>query len=165
MSPQKLWTEEEVAMLKTLRAEGLSASQTALRMNAGFTKNAVIGKLDRLRKKEQQPRTYQGISATLDSQEDRYARGCVNASRILKTAARPPPMWDDKHQIMPTETAVTIYDLRYGVCRMPVGDHDGPVDERLFCGARTKKASVYCAECYRICYLPLHTSQTAFRGS
>ncbi|MFA5567997.1 MAG: GcrA family cell cycle regulator [Trueperaceae bacterium] len=42
------WTPERVELLKTLRAEGHSASQIAKRLGGGVTRNAVIGKVSRL---------------------------------------------------------------------------------------------------------------------
>ncbi len=42
------WTEERVEKLKELWAEGLSASEIA-RVLGGVTRNAVIGKVHRLR--------------------------------------------------------------------------------------------------------------------
>lgn len=44
------WTDERVAVLRKMRAEGGSAGQIAREM--GLTRNAVIGKLWRMRKAE-----------------------------------------------------------------------------------------------------------------
>ena len=43
-----MWTEDRVELLKTLWGEGLSASQTANKLGAGISRNAVIGKVHRL---------------------------------------------------------------------------------------------------------------------
>jgi len=43
------WTEDRVAELKRLYADGLSFSQIAKELNCGFSSNAVIGKLHRLK--------------------------------------------------------------------------------------------------------------------
>ncbi|NBU29555.1 MAG: GcrA cell cycle regulator, partial [Caulobacteraceae bacterium] len=42
------WTDERVNTLRTLWAEGLSASQIAKQLGGGVTRNAVIGKVHRL---------------------------------------------------------------------------------------------------------------------
>lgn len=42
------WTEDRVATLRRLWADGLSASQIARELGSGVTRNAVIGKLHRL---------------------------------------------------------------------------------------------------------------------
>jgi GcrA cell cycle regulator len=46
---QFVWTDEQVAALKRLHAEGLSASQIAKKLGHGCTRSAVIGKLHRLK--------------------------------------------------------------------------------------------------------------------
>lgn len=43
------WTDERVALLKKLWMEGLSASQIAAELSGGVTRNAVIGKVHRLK--------------------------------------------------------------------------------------------------------------------
>ncbi|MCF4097585.1 GcrA family cell cycle regulator [Maritalea mediterranea] len=43
------WTDERVAILKKLWMEGLSASQIAAELGEGVTRNAVIGKVHRLK--------------------------------------------------------------------------------------------------------------------
>jgi GcrA cell cycle regulator len=43
------WTEERVELLKKLWMEGLSASQIAGILGEGVTRNAVIGKVHRLK--------------------------------------------------------------------------------------------------------------------
>lgn len=43
------WTDERVAILKKLWLEGLSASQIAAELSGGVTRNAVIGKVHRLK--------------------------------------------------------------------------------------------------------------------
>ncbi|MCD7058993.1 GcrA family cell cycle regulator [Pelagibacterium xiamenense] len=43
------WTDERVALLKKLWMEGLSASQIAAELSNGVTRNAVIGKVHRLK--------------------------------------------------------------------------------------------------------------------
>jgi GcrA cell cycle regulator len=43
------WTEDRVETLKKLWTEGLSASQIAKEMGEGVTRNAIIGKVHRLK--------------------------------------------------------------------------------------------------------------------
>ena len=43
------WTDERVELLKKLWMEGLSASQIAAELSDGVTRNAVIGKVHRLK--------------------------------------------------------------------------------------------------------------------
>ena len=44
-----MWTQSRVMLLTVLWAEGCSASQIAARLNCGITRNAVIGKVHRLK--------------------------------------------------------------------------------------------------------------------
>ncbi|HHB83366.1 MAG TPA: GcrA cell cycle regulator, partial [Devosia sp.] len=43
------WTDDRVSILKKLWMEGLSASQIAVELGEGVTRNAVIGKVHRLK--------------------------------------------------------------------------------------------------------------------
>ena len=50
VAPEKaIWSEERVELLKKLWEQGLSASQIATQLALGVTRNAVIGKVHRLR--------------------------------------------------------------------------------------------------------------------
>ena len=75
------WTEERVAELKKLWAEGHSASQIAKRLGS-VTRNAVIGKVHRL-----------GLS------------GRATPSRPVK---RPPRLARPKPQVMPRQAATPV---------------------------------------------------------
>ena len=66
------WTEERVELLKKLWMEGLSASQIAAELGDGVTRNAVIGKVHRLK-----------LSAR--------AKPATTAAPRARTTARPAP--------------------------------------------------------------------------
>ena len=62
------WTDERVEMLKQLWTEGLSASQIADRMG-GVSRNAVIGKVHRLKLESRAKSTVGAVSAPLQASE------------------------------------------------------------------------------------------------
>ena len=65
------WTDERVEALKTLWAEGLSASQIAARLG-GVTRNAVIGKVHRLKLSSRGPRDGRARKAEKDGKFRRF---------------------------------------------------------------------------------------------
>jgi GcrA cell cycle regulator len=63
---QFIWTDERVVSLKRMHAEGLSASKIAKTFGHGCTRNAVIGKVHRLKlNREKKERSGRGVSATV----------------------------------------------------------------------------------------------------
>lgn len=157
------WTEERVAELKKLWAEGHSASQIAKRLGS-VTRNAVIGKVHRL-----------GLS------------GRATPSRPVK---RPPRLARPKPQAMPRQTSaaaprtntavavraepvhthiteaeaniepkrlsngdmVTVLTVKDSMCKWPIGD---PADNNFgFCGHASAEGSPYCAEHARVAFQP-----------
>ena len=58
MSQTLRWTDERIEQLKTLWQQGHSASQIALMMGDGITRNAVIGKVHRLKLSGDRPTTF-----------------------------------------------------------------------------------------------------------
>jgi GcrA cell cycle regulator len=47
---QDLWTDESIALLRKLWAEGVSASAIAAQLGGGISRSAVLGKINRLRR-------------------------------------------------------------------------------------------------------------------
>ena len=141
------WTDDRVNALKSLWADGLSAGQIASKL--GYTtRNAVIGKLDRLglmgrlksstaapreRKPMSEPRTKRPPSAAF-----KYIAHSGNELLDL---------------FIPPEQRCTLLELTDDTCRWPVGD---PAEEEFyFCGGQTLDWSPYCATHSSIAYLPL----------
>jgi GcrA cell cycle regulator len=144
------WTEERVALLKKLWAEGHSASQIAKQIG-GVTRNAVIGKVHRL-----------GLAgrATPSRPAKRPARPRPQRSQ-LPTAPRmrpasggyTPPVLTvvlDPIRLEDGKT-VSVLTLRDDMCKFPIGDP--PDVDFAFCG-RTACAGPYCADHARLAYQP-----------
>lgn len=147
------WTEERVALLKKLWAEGLSASQIAKQLT-GVTRNAVIGKVHRL-----------GLAgrATPSRPAKRPVRinrprvvGAATATTGARTRQPPQPYIEPEKPVL--EPAVfddgsiaTVLTLNDRMCKWPIGD---PQDETFaFCG-RNACSGPYCAEHARHAYQP-----------
>ncbi len=47
---QDLWTDESIALLRKLWAEGVPASAIAAQLGGGISRSAVLGKINRLRR-------------------------------------------------------------------------------------------------------------------
>ncbi|MBL8531949.1 MAG: GcrA cell cycle regulator, partial [Hyphomonadaceae bacterium] len=117
------WTEERVALLRKLWAEGLSASQIAKQLG-GVTRNAVIGKVHRL-----------GLAGR--ATPSRPAKRPVRAARprvIGPTAPRLRPAFAAPAIAMPELEPLRFEDgrtasvltLSESMCKFPIGDPTDP---------------------------------------
>jgi GcrA cell cycle regulator len=161
------WTEERVAELKKLWAEGHSASQIAKRLGS-VTRNAVIGKVHRLglsgratpsrpvkrpprlaRPKPQQQQMPRQASSAAPA-----ARGS-NAMAVRAEAAPTPVVETDTNiepQRLPNGDMVTVLTVKDTMCKWPIGD---PADATFgFCGHSSVDGSPYCAEHARVAFQP-----------
>lgn len=114
------WTDDRIETLKSLWAEGLSASQIAARLG-GVTRNAVIGKAHRL-----------GLKS-------RPSPVKAEAPKPAKRAAPKPP----QPKVETDERRVTLLDLTERMCKWPIG-HPGDPDFH-FCGKPSEAGLPYCA--------------------
>lgn len=148
------WTEKAVALLKQYWNEGWPTSDIAKRL--GTTRNSVIGRVDRLKRKGE-------LSARFSGGEE-----LAKAKRIekkIKTQATPVPLhhFINSKPVPPTplpETplsssflGLTMEELEPWQCRYPAGGERGkPI---TFCGQRRRQNSSYCDHCHNICWVPL----------
>lgn len=142
------WTEERVALLRKLWAEGLSASQIAKQLT-GVTRNAVIGKVHRL-----------GLAGR--ATPSRPAKRPVRASRPrvigpsaprLRMPSLTPSVVIPDLEPMKLEDgrAATVLTLNESMCKFPIGD---PTDATFaFCG-RASSCGPYCQDHARLAYQP-----------
>ena len=155
------WTEERVAELKKLWAEGHSASQIAKRLGS-VTRNAVIGKVHRLglsgratpsRPVKRPPRL---ARPKPQQQLPRQAqtRGS-NALAVREQAAATPHAEVETNiepQRLPNGDMVTVLTVKDTMCKWPIGD---PADTTFgFCGHASQDGSPYCAEHARVAFQP-----------
>ena len=142
------WTDERVALLRKLWAEGLSASQIAKQLG-GVTRNAVIGKVHRL-----------GLAGR--ATPSRPAKRPVRASRprvIGPSAPRLRPASSAPAVIIPDleplkledGKAATVLTISDAMCKYPIGD---PTEaDFAFCG-RGAVCGPYCQDHARLAYQP-----------
>lgn len=161
------WTEERVAELKKLWAEGHSASQIAKRLGS-VTRNAVIGKVHRLglsgratpsRPVKRPPRLARPKPQVMPRQAAPAAQVAPRATTAL--AVRPEPaahvhIAEAEANIEPKRLSngdmVTVLTVKDSMCKWPIGD---PADANFgFCGHGTAEGSPYCAEHARVAFQP-----------
>jgi GcrA cell cycle regulator len=158
------WTDERVAQLTKLWADGLSASQIAGELG-GITRNAVIGKVHRL-----------GLSgrakaASSSVPRQRKPRPPASPYRMARPAARgntalarhalpyidvepevePEPEFLDN--VIPMGQRCSILQLTDATCHWPIGDPSSP--DFFFCGGKSATSLPYCAYHCRIAYQPV----------
>lgn len=142
------WTEERVATLRKLWAEGLSASQIAKQLG-GVTRNAVIGKVHRL-----------GLAGR--ATPSRPAKRPVRTARpriVGPTAPRLRPASTMPTVVIPELEPMALQDgrpatvltLNESMCKYPIGDPTDPAF--AFCG-RGAAGGPYCADHARLAYQP-----------
>lgn len=135
-APNSGWTEERVAELVKLRAEGWSFGQLAMRLH--ITRSAVCGKLDRL-----------------NGYRPRKPTQSVLRIRRLKIDGAPRDadgITDLPDEHIPVEQRCTIAELTEGRCRWPCGDPKSP--DFFYCGATSPDDKPYCGYHARIAYQP-----------
>lgn len=166
------WTEERVELLKKLWLEGLSASQIAGVLAEGVTRNAVIGKVHRLKlsgrakpansapRARATPRPSGGVRRMPSSGASRPSSGI--ASMMKSRSASPGGMtqgatalkMEDEFQrevyvapqvqelYIPEDQRLSLLDLNEHTCKWPIGDPLTP--DFYFCGQHSEEGKPYC---------------------
>jgi GcrA cell cycle regulator len=140
------WNDAAVAILKDLYEKGLSASRIANKLNLGFSRNAVIGKINRLgliiEKKK--------AKAVATGQKPKPPRSRVKAG-YSGIEERYTPYLPPEPVKPETMKCCTLLQLTNMTCRFPIGD---PKDADFhFCGNDIAgDGCVYCAYHTRISY-------------
>jgi GcrA cell cycle regulator len=164
------WTDERVALLKKLWMEGLSASQIASELSGGVTRNAVIGKVHRLklsarakpasvapRPKAPRPAPRRTTSSSSSMGSSHRAapsavsqRRTVSAPMIGATALQMDHSQEVEVEVqtraaeifIPVEERITLLQLTEKTCKWPIGD---PVSSDFhFCGRESDEGKPYC---------------------
>ncbi len=164
------WTDERVATLKKLWMEGLSASQIAGELGEGVTRNAVIGKVHRLKlsgrakpaasaPRARKPRVTSTAStprrpvggsvngATSSAPRRRTVHAPVSGANALQMSAETDvspglSIAPDSEIFIPVEQRITLLQLSEVTCKWPIGD---PLnDDFHFCGRDSDEGKPYC---------------------
>lgn len=171
------WTPEREERLKRLWVEeGKSASEIALILGGGLTRNGVIGKVHRmhLAKRDLPTRSWikpQARKRKPDPKVPRTKEQVAQDARVLSTMmarnrnAGAPKAAAIRHHMemtfesmeLPPEDGVDVtrllgmMQINDQTCRFPQGDPHKPAFG--FCGHETKPGSVYCPEHHARCYV------------
>ncbi|MGL4490703.1 MAG: GcrA family cell cycle regulator [Rhizobiaceae bacterium] len=169
------WTDERVEQLRKLWADGLSASQIAAQMG-GVTRNAVIGKVHRLKLSSRgkstssQPRVKKVShaapsqprqSSTVRPSSGRGGGGGGTTQSIgataLKTDYRTNAISAQVLEFVPALVApeskkLMLVELSEHTCKWPIGD---PMSvEFNFCGHEAGESGPYCQYHAKLAYQP-----------
>jgi GcrA cell cycle regulator len=157
------WTDERVELLKKLWMEGLSASQIANELGEGVTRNAVIGKVHRLKLSARakpasaapRPRSPSRPTVRRPSSSGGSVglkrRVMQSAPTIGATALKPSeeyaieaePELAEVHELfIPEGERLSLLDLSEQTCKWPIGDPLNP--DFHFCGRMPKDDHPYC---------------------
>jgi GcrA cell cycle regulator len=165
------WTEERVELLKKLWLEGLSASQIAGVLGDGVTRNAVIGKVHRLKltgrakpassapRARTAPRAPGIRRVSAGGGAGRAGSGIASMmkSRNLgpapmhgATALKIDPEFETEAYIapqvqelyIPEDQRLSLLQLNEHTCKWPIGDPLTP--DFYFCGQNAEEGKPYC---------------------
>jgi GcrA cell cycle regulator len=145
MIPTQKWTPERVEQLRTCVNAGLSCSQIALEI--GVTRNAVIGKINRLGLSPGSRVAAPGLPRPRSLRTERMSQ-----RRILRAIFAEPVVEMTMIEMAPVESAdrCSLLELEHGKCRWPIND-PGEVDF-AFCGNDAVAGMSYCAGHVRVAY-------------
>jgi len=142
--PSATWTSERVEQLKGCINAGLSCSQIAAEI--GVTRNAVIGKLNRLGLSR--PRT---CSARATAKARRLAPQKRHAnSHAASDSHEASPRASGRETFIPSGHGCSLLELSPGKCRWPISEQRA--EEFLFCGNNQVEGLSYCVGHARMAY-------------
>ncbi|MEM7299814.1 MAG: GcrA family cell cycle regulator [Pseudomonadota bacterium] len=155
------WTDERVARLSKLWAEGLSASQIAADLG-GVTRNAVIGKVHRLGLSGRAKPANPSISrpkrkATTRSYSSRTTRTTTRTVGATALKVEVDAVAEFEHKpaedvVVPMSKRLKLLELNESTCKWPTGDPQNT--DFHFCGHQTKEGKPYCEYHSKIAFQP-----------
>ncbi|MFO1100628.1 MAG: GcrA family cell cycle regulator [Xanthobacteraceae bacterium] len=156
------WSSERIDQLKRCFQAGLSSSQIAREM--GVTRNAVIGKMNRLglsRPKDALAKQHHEQKRAAKLARPRRMRMNIFAQRAILTTAYAEPLTCDAIPIHEGR-GCTLLELSHGKCRWPI---DAPgADDVYYCGNEPLPGLPYCAGHARIAYRPVGRLRNSVRA-
>lgn len=153
----KPWTDERVDELRRMWVAGDSASQIAMALG-GTTRNAVLGKVDRLGLASRAAPRWRKCRQPCDGAPVRSTKSRVapKVAKASKPKSKPSPVAvalasEPLPARQPTDIiGKALLDLEPGDCRFPIGDPKH--GEFGFCGCAKVPGTPYCLSHLRRCY-------------
>ena len=160
------WTQESTDKILQMYKEGDSSSQIATALGQGLTRNAIIGKLNRLRDKGLRPELGLGMVSFKKAQGEKIKRvNAAKAKAVLFQFPKPEPKPKLTQEVIvvkePTgEHAAILANLRSSGCKWIVEDFKfGQGDDALMCGESKSGDHSYCEHHRRIAITNLPASR------
>lgn len=141
-----IWSDDAVARLVEM-APRHTASQIAAKIGGGITRNAVIGKANRMGI-SLSGLSPQEIARRNEKRRERQLSGVAAdhmINRIMNGRRTPAP-----EPVLPGKHSCTLLQLTTASCRWPFGESPNV----LFCGARSVPGLPYCIGHCRMAYRP-----------
>ena len=164
------WTDERVELLKKLWMEGLSASQIAAELGEGVTRNAVIGKVHRLKLSARakptnatpraRPAARPAPRRPASAPSSAMGSAIAGMNKVRASMPRPqsigatalaasPDLEADLYVapmtaeiFIPEDKRLSLLQLNEHTCKWPIGD---PLNKDFyFCGQHSLDTSPYC---------------------
>lgn len=176
--PVFAWPQEAIDTMIRLYVKGDSASQIAKQLGSNLTRNAVIGKLNRLRDKGLRPELSQHVISIKRANGQQINR--INAAKLATpyrpqpkpakvilfkapTMPKPAPPPPPAAALEPTgEHAAILANLRPRGCKWIVEDFlHGQGDEALMCGELRPGDGPYCEHHRRMGQTTISTAKLA----
>lgn len=158
------WSDDRVALLKRLWADGLTAAQIAKELG-GFPectdggRSAVIGKVHRLGLSDRRrPANNSPLNRTLKRKRSVRLAFITTSSPDQQ---KPKPLPIEDMSIIPIEQRRTLLQLTEETCRWPIGDPQSP--DFFFCGGGPIEGLPYCPYHCRAAYEPVTARRPYFR--
>jgi GcrA cell cycle regulator len=139
------WPSERVAQLKSCIGAGLSCSQIAAEI--GVTRNAVIGKMNRLGLSRPKDMLRRKSEPKRDPWRPRSVTKILTQHRILMELPPEPPA---EEAFVPSGDGCSLLELSPGKCRWPISE--SRAEEFLFCGNNQVEGLPYCVGHARMAY-------------
>lgn len=152
MAGQSTWTDERVTTLKTMWADGHSATQISAVLGS-VTRSAVLGKVDRLELPARITVSYRVKNNTIKPARNPKPKIKIERKRAEDNTL--PPIAVAAPEVFTTEHFVTLMDLENFHCRFPCWEDGVPFDQQFFCGSPTAdlaESRPYCSFHSRIAF-------------
>lgn len=151
------WSEAQIETLTAMWREGASCSEIARAIGSGFTRNAVIGKVHRLKLDRARPARAatgrkphrnrgapkaEAIAARVATRKEDVARART-VQPALAPAMAAEPFELRAELVIPPEQRLSLLQLTERTCKWPIGD---PLEPGFhFCGGAALEGKPYCA--------------------